>query len=294
MNNKGRGIIIVIVVLAAICITFLTAGYLILNAWGGFDWWNEIDTRVKDVEEYQINDIEQADLDEFSKFRITSVSADIDLVYADTDTVTVELKGSYRSGRGQVELRKETSGNTVHIYVHYPRNSGMFSWNNTDLTVTLPADMEGEELDFTTVSGEVRIPKGMKVDEMKVNTTSGDVQAYGIECYEFGSNNVSGKVRLTGDVSDRIRIETVSGDAYLVLYSDVSDIDVNTVSGDIELQLLRDAEFSFEYSTVSGDFECDFPIYQQGSKNDISGYTGDGAKMDMTLNTVSGDLAIRR
>lgn len=293
MNNKGRGLVIVIVVLAAICIAFLTAGYLILNAWGGFDWWNEIPNKVREAEEYSIDDTEQAEIDDYVKFKISTVSADIELVYADTDVMTVDLKGSYRSGRGQVELRKETSGNMVHIYVHYPKMSGLFSWNDTDLTVTLPADMEGKKMVFNTVSGEIDIPAGFEAEMIDVNSTSGDVQADEIRCVEFESGNVSGTVDLTGYVTESIRIESVSGDTELMLFSETKRIDVNSVSGSIEVFLPKDAEFRFDYDTVSGDFRCDFPVYAQGSKNDKSGYTSEDAEMEMELGTVSGDLNIR-
>ena len=114
MNNKGRGLLIAVIVLAAVCIVFLSVGFMILRTWGGNTWWSEIPNNIKNVEEYSISQIQQTPISGYDNFEFSSVSADMDIVYANTDTITVELKGSYRSGRGQVELRKVTSGDKVH------------------------------------------------------------------------------------------------------------------------------------------------------------------------------------
>lgn len=293
MNNKGRGLVVAIVVLAVICVVFLAAGFMILRTWGGLDWWRDIPNNVKNVEEYSINKTQQTPVQGYDTFEFSSVSADIDVIYADTETITVELKGSYRSGKGEVELKKETSGNRVHIYVDYPKLSGILTWNETYLTITMPMDLEGKELRFNSVSGEVDIPAGLVADEISVHSTSGDVQADDVECRIFEFGNVSGELDLTGYVSEKIKVETVSGDTDLMLYGITEDVSVNGVSGKVTVTLPKDASFSFAYNTVSGDFDCAFPVYTQGGKNDRNGYTDSDADMHMNINTVSGDLNIR-
>jgi DUF4097 and DUF4098 domain-containing protein YvlB len=293
MNKKGGGLLVAIVILAVVCIVFLAAGFMILRAWGGFDWWREIPENVKNAEEYSINQTQTASVGSYDEFKFTTVSADIDFIYAQTDTVTVELKGTYRSARGQVELRKDTNGDTVHIYVKYPKTSGLFSWNDTDLTITMPMDMEGKDLDFNSVSGDMDIPAGLKADEIVIHTTSGDVQADNLDCDVFMYNNVSGKLDLIGSVSDRINVDTVSGDVDIKLFAENNRVKVNGVSSEVTIMLPKGTEFRFEYDTVSGDFKCDFPVYTQGGKNDRNGYTSDGADMELDINTVSGDLNIR-
>jgi lia operon protein LiaG len=293
MNKKGGGLLVAIIILAVVCIVFLAAGFMILRAWGGFDWWREIPENVKNVEEYSISQTQTASVGSYDTFEFSTVSADIDIIYAQTDTITVELKGSYRSARGQVELRKDTSGNKVHIYVKYPRTSGIFSWNDTDLTITMPMNMEGKDLKFNSVSGEVDISTGLKADEISAHTTSGDVQADDLECNDFNCTSVSGKLDLSGSVANRIDVNTVSGDADISLNDQADRIKVNGVSSEVTVTLPRGTEFRFEYDTVSGDFNCDFPVYTQGGKNDRSGYTSDGADMEIDIDTVSGDLNIR-
>ena len=293
MNNKGGGLAVIIIVLAVVCIVFLAAGFLLLSSWGGIEWWNEFPDRMKNVEEYSISQIQEAEIDGIDKFEFRSVSADMNVVFADTDTVTVELIGSYRSARGKVELKKEKIGDTVKIYVDYPRLSGIFSWNETELTITMPKDMDDRKLVYTSVSGDVDIATGLEVREVSVNTTSGDVQVSDITCEEFRSGTVSGRLDIKGYVENEIRVETVSGDTDIRIFGRTEYIDVDSVSGDVDIFLEDNMEFKFNFDTVSGDFDCEFPVYAQGGKNDRNGYTDENADLDIDINTVSGDLRIR-
>ncbi len=293
MKNRGGGLLVTIIVLAAVCIVFLSAGFMVLRTWGGNTWWREIPNNIKNVEEYSISQIQQTPVSGYDNFEFSSISADMDIIYANTDTITVELKGSYRSGRGQVELRKETSGDKVHIYVHYPKLYGLFSWNETDLTITMPMDMDKSDLTFNSVSGEVDIPSGLQARNISINSTSGDVQADDVQCEEFRYENVSGELDLTGYISERIDVDTVSGDTDIMLYGKVEKIVVNGVSGDVKITLEKDSDFKFEFDTVSGDFDCAVPVYSQGGRSDRTGYTELNADMEIDVNTVSGDLNIR-
>jgi len=280
MNKKGGGLLVVVIILAVVCIVFLAAGFMLLRGWGGFDWWRDIPESMKNVEEFTISQTQQIPVKGYDEFEFSSVSADMDIVYADTDTITVELKGSYRSGKGQVELRKETSGDKVHIYVHYPKRTGLFSWNETELTITMPMDIDKSDLTFNSVSGEVDIPSGLQVRNISINSTSGDVQADDVQCEEFKYGNVSGDLDLTGYISERISVDTVSGNTDIRLYGQTENIDVNGVSGDVKITLEKDIDFTFDFDTVSGDFNCEIPVYSQGGRNDRSGYT------DTNANTV--------
>ncbi len=293
MNNKGRGLLVAIIVLAAVCIVFLSVGFMILRTWGGNTWWKEIQYSSNAKEEYTISQIEQTPVSGYDKFEFSSVSADMDIVYAKTDTITVELKGSYRSGRGQVELRKETSGDKVHIYVHYPKLTGLFSWNETDLTITMPMDMDKNDISFNSVSGDVDIPAGLQARNISISSTSGDVQADDVQCEEFSYGNVSGKLDLIGYISERINVDTVSGDTDIMLLGEIEKIVINGVSGSVKITLEKDIDFKFDFDTVSGDFNCEIPVYSQGGRSDRSGYTDTNANIEINVNTVSGDLRIR-
>lgn len=292
MKNRGGGLAVVVIVLAIICVVFLAAGFMVLSTWGGLEWWNKIPTSVKNVQEYSVSQIQEAEVNDYSKFEISSVSSNLDIVYSDTDTVKVELKGSYRSGRGEIKLKKESVGSTVKIYVDYPRMSGWFSWNDTKLTITMPKEMEGKTIEFNSVSGNLDIPDGLIADVIRVNCTSGNVQSYNITCNEFHYNNVSGNIKIDGDIKNRIELETVSGKTDIRLDEITKRVKVSSISGDVDIYLENSIDFKYEFSTVSGSFKCDFPLYSQGTNNNKSGYTDENAEMTMEISTISGDLDI--
>lgn len=293
MNNNGKGLVAVIIIIAVLCIVFLAAGFMVLSAWGGLEWWEKIPENAKNVEEFSINEIQEAKVDDYSKFEISSVSADINIVYADTDTVKVVLSGSYRSARGKIKLVKETLGKTVKIYVDYPKLSGLFTWNETNLTVTLPKDMQDKVLVFSTVSGDVDIPAGLKVESVRVNTTSGDVQVDSVECIQFESDTVSGETDVSGVIADSVKVNTVSGDTDIRLTNGTERVSISSVSGSADIILDKNMDFTFDFDTVSGDIDCSFPVYMSGDKSDKAGFTSENAELEIDVDTVSGDLTIR-
>jgi len=295
MNKSGKGLVTVIIIIAVLCIVFLAAGFMVLSAWGGFDWWDKIPESARNVEEFNINDMQQAKVSEFTEFEFSSVSADMDIVYADTDTVTVVLSGSYRSSRGKIKLMKQQLGDSVRIYVDYPKINinGLFTWNETHLTITLPQDMRGKELKFSTVSGDVDIPSGIEAESVRANTTSGDIKADYLTSYSFEGDSVSGNVDVSGVIENNVKINTVSGETDIRLAGETESINVGSVSGDVDIILDKVSDFRFKYNTVSGDMTCDFPVYMNGDKSDKAGYTSEGADMEVDINTVSGDLSIR-
>jgi lia operon protein LiaG len=153
--------------------------------------------------------------------------------------------------------------------------------------------MGDRDLRFTTVSGDIDIPAGMKAGEISTHSTSGDVQVFDVECENFFSGNVSGRLELAGTITGDIRIESVSGDAEINSYVELDKVYVTSVSGDVDIYVDKDLDFKFTFDTVSGDFNCSFPIYESGGRNDRKGYTDESADMDFDINTVSGDLRIR-
>lgn len=293
MNNKGRGLVTVVIILAVICIVFLAAGFSLLAAWGGARFWEEIPDRLKNVEDFSIDQTQENKIAGIERFEFVSVSADMDIVFADTDKVSVVLKGTYRSSKGTVELKKEVIGNTVRIYVDYPKLSGIFNWNETDFIITMPRDMDDREIRFITVSGDVDIPAGFEAGRISANSTSGDVKANDVTCERFYYGNVSGKLDLSGKIYEEVRVDTVSGNTDINTDVEMETLYVNSVSGDVDLYFDSDMEFKFDFSTVSGNFNCDFPVYENGGKNDRKGYTDESADMNIDINTVSGDLRIR-
>ena len=77
---------------------------------------------------------------------------------------------------------------------------------------------------------------------------------------------------------------STSGEVDLALRKCPDKIELTTVSGDVDLELPRNAGFTLRYSTASGDLESDFPLTAGRTYGDGSG--------SITIDTTSGDLKI--
>ena len=101
-------------------------------------------------------------------------------------------------------------------------------------------------------------------------------------------NNVSGTIRVEGEFSD-VDAETVSGDITLGLAIVPDRIAVDSVSGNITVSLPESASFTAQLDTVSGSLMCALP----GTFGEDKVVVGDG-KANYHFSTVSGNLNIEK
>jgi hypothetical protein len=143
------------------------------------------------------------------------------------------------------------------------------------------------------VDYEVRLPAGV---EFEGSIVSGDIRAEGLRS-DVSVNTVDGEIFV--QTTGRAWANTVSGNMEIEM-GDFSggDLDFNTVSGDITLWLPSDFAADLEFSSLSGDFESDFDVQMTRRRNrwigsHIEGTIGGGGR-DLSFNTVSGDVELRR
>lgn len=111
----------------------------------------------------------------------------------------------------------------------------------------------------------VLLPQGSIFEDLEVNTTSADVIC-DIDC-------------------DEVDIETTSGKVSFYTLKRRTDVEIETVSGDVVLGLPSDQGFYLDYTTLSGKLHSDFRLSGQNSHFE---YLSGGPSFDVT--TVSGNL----
>ena len=133
-----------------------------------------------------------------------------------------------------------------------------------------------EQASLQTVSGEILAPAlGGKA---RLQTISGRVQASGGPWQKFSLSTVSGNVQLVGGL-------TAGG-----------TVDVDSMSGDVQLRLPADTSANLHASSFSGDLRSDFgtptkPEHGPGSSLDAR---LDGGNGKIRIETFSGDLRVRK
>ena len=144
------------------------------------------------------------------------------------------------------------------------------------------------EVCLSSVSADFDVAALTVKNTLIFDSVSGDLEtdAIAAENADVSLTSVSGKIELDGSFR-QVTGESTSGEIDLTLRSSPEKLNLVTVSGDVELKLSRDAGFTLDYSTVSGDLECDFAAKRSGEKL----ICGDGGCV-ISIATTSGDLDV--
>lgn len=153
------------------------------------------------------------------------------------------------------------------------------------LTVQLPRAVAEHltEVRLNSVSADFDVAALTVKETLTFDSVSGDLETDFLTADSAELTTVSGKIDLDGSFR-QVTGGSTSGEVDLTLRKCPDRIELNTVSGNVDLELPRNAGFTLDYSTVSGDLESDFPLTAGGTCGDGSG--------SITINTTSGDLKI--
>ncbi|WP_243039129.1 DUF4097 family beta strand repeat-containing protein [Dyella sedimenti] len=239
-----------------------------------------------------------------------------------------------RLGDGARPLAIEGSDSDMTIKVQPLGKSGWFNWNSdtamgsTTLDVRVPKgaslDVDvvsaplsidgivGGTIKANTVSGKARvnarspqidvdsvsgsIELAGSADKVALQTVSGDILAPSVGG-EAELQTVSGRIRVSGGPWHKLSLSTVSGDVQLAGgLAPGGSFSVDSMSGDVQVQVPSDLSAIIHASTFSGDLRSDFgtvkkPEHGPGSELQATAGSGDGK---MNVETFSGDLRIRR
>ena len=170
-------------------------------------------------------------------------------------------------------------------------------------------ELTAKEIEISTTSGDIRLDKAAGrllaastsgevtvsdgSGERKVSTTSGDIRISGIDS-KFSVSSTSGEVTLEGQ-SGFGTVGTTSGDTRLSIAQLTGDLDINTSSGAVTLQLSRDESLQFKAATVSGEISTFFDDALSFSKKGdrAEGSVGNDSKNKVTVTTTSGDIRVQ-
>ena len=238
------------------------------------------------------------------------------------DRNDVQLTGTLPDG---LTLKQEKSANRVRWEVQYPRRN---SSGGAALELRVPravelqlgtvsADLDIGAIDVkrlqaSTVSGDLRaagrsgestlntvsgdINAQLQTARMDARTVSGSIRAGGVSG-EIGATTVSGQVGVDAGRTQRMVVETVSGNVDLsaAALAPGGRISVESVSAPISLRLPLNVSAQLSVNSFSGSIQSDAgkverPRYGPGSSLDARLGNGDG---DISLESHSGGVRVR-
>lgn len=197
------------------------------------------------------------------------------------------------------------------LTVQYQKSEWSFGfWRKStakDLIVSIPAAMAKQmtEVEISAVSAQVTVSDICMEKELEVEAVSGDLILTNVSAGACKLENVSGKTRLENARIGELEIETVSGRVYgdgeiasleckgvsgnvgITTRTSLRRLDVETVSGSVEIRMPENDGFTVKIQKVSGEFSTDFPV-----KTVDKTYTYGNGSASYKMETVSGDLRI--
>lgn len=168
------------------------------------------------------------------------------------------------STSGEIELRNlKVSGNCI-----IETSSGNININN----------LSCENLNEKSVSGEI-ISENLEVEGRSYfQTSSGDIDTKKLQTDYGEFKSVSGEITLI-DSGEINFIKTSSGDISISGLNAKNNLDIESVSGDVDIGLIEGSSVDLKYKSVSGNLKNDFGNV----------YDGD---YEIYIKTSSGDLRI--
>ena len=119
-----------------------------------------------------------------------------------------------------------------------------------NLYVCVPQDWDCKELEIDAASATVQV-ENLTIEELAFSTASGTHTFTNCQVEKLKMETVSGNLDFTGSL-DKLDFNGVSAQANLVLINQPKSIQLESVSGDLNLTLPEDCGFTLDKDSLSG------------------------------------------
>ncbi len=222
------------------------------------------------------NDSIKASIKGIKAIHIISTSTPINIVRTDSDTLSAELKGSYKASGSYtpptIDLIKGDDQLTIDII--YPKITFMFYLiENIELTVYLPKDY-AYDLQVTSSSGDVAL-QSFELSKLNISTTSGS--------------------QVIENIQGTATLEATSGNISVNQSAVTESIQITATSGDVHFTSIADSHYNLDLACTSGTIDVGMPIIATHGANNsdaLIAQVGNGGAM-LNISTTSGDIKIQ-
>lgn len=235
------------------------------------------------------SDAFQFPAEDFSKLVIQWAAGDIRVVpKAGIDVIEV----SESSSGSKFSLHCKTSGRKLTI--QYSKDS-IFDFGihfgtveSKDLYVFVPENWICDELRFEVAAADVDV-QNMTIHALDFDGASGTCNFADCIVGDLDIDTASGDVTFTGEL-EVLDFDAATASFRGTLSNCPREIDMDSMSGDLDLTLPEDCGFTLNMDGLSSNFRCEFEYAQRGDGIYVS---GDGS-CRIDVDGVSSDVYIRR
>lgn len=224
--------------------------------------------------------------------RVRWISGSVRIEPNDEDVITCHETGAtdeksamrcYIDGnRLNVDFREDMSNPTIGLHTAKTKAK--------DLTLCVPANWIGREVEIEAVSAEVDV-QDLRCRDFSLETVSGTNTFRNCEVENVDLETVSGDIQYSGTLQ-KLSCNGVSAKCDIAVDNNPKRINMDTVSGDLTLTLPKDCGFTLRKSTMSGKYTCDFLATTYVRDNDNKQIIGDGS-CAIDIDGISGNVTVR-
>lgn len=168
-----------------------------------------------------------------------------------------------------------------------------------------------KNINLKTTSGYIDF-SNLTLESININGVNSDIYLNNINCKSSNIYTINGDINLdnltstdllvdtvvgeiyASNLKSNIDFKTISGDIFAGLTNELTNANIKSTSGSINLKVLENNNFSIDYSTINGDLEqysSDFRNYNITNNNrNYKISMGTGA-VPISITTVDGDLS---
>lgn len=158
---------------------------------------------------------------------------------------------------------------------------------NKDLTILVPKDWKCGTLEIDAAAADLEV-SGLEIKEVEFDGASGVCEFNNCVVDQLDLDTASGNVTFTGSL-DVLDCDAASANVIAVLENIPSRIDMDSMSGDLDLTLPENAGFTVTMDGMSSEFDSDFETSIKNGKY----VCGDGS-CRISVDGMSGDVIIRK
>lgn len=203
----------------------------------------------------------------------------------DVDRIQITEAGQFDTDEA-LALRQTGSKLTIR----YQEENVYFGFESTtskDLTVTVPRNWQGRSIEIDAAAAKVDL-RYITVEEVEFNGASGACVFTECTVEELDVNTASGDVEFSGFLG-KLEMDAMSARFRGTFRSCPRSLEVDSMSGDVEIALPSNCGFTAQLDAMSGDFDTDFHVNQRDDRYIF----GDGS-CRVSVSGMSGDIFISR
>lgn len=249
------------------------------------------------------------------------------------DSIIVNQYGNPNSKSEDLFL-VSTFEDSIHIYIKERIHIGTFNFNNYNerLVVEIPEGFNGN-LEAKALSGSIEIEDEFTLKNIKLNNSSGGIYVNkNITADMLNAKTLSGRIQFNGDITAKdldgktssggIRMSTVNVENYILQSSSGSikidnisgggiaktasgsiklslnnpkgDINLNSLSGSINVELEPSLQFTLAAQTNSGGIHTNFAVNKNKRGNNATANIGENPTVNIIAKTSSGGIKIEK